>query len=44
LPRRGALARCLAGDAPALAATLDAVWRLARARLLHLPPLSLRKL
>ena len=44
LPRRGALARCLAADAPALAATLDAVWRLARSRLLGLPPLSLRKL
>jgi urease accessory protein UreH len=44
LPRRGALARCLAADAPSLSATLDAVWRLARARLLGLRPLSLRKL
>ncbi len=44
LPRRGALARCLASDAPALAATLDALWRLARVRLLGLPPLNLRKL
>jgi urease accessory protein len=44
LARRGALARCLAVDAPSLAATLGVVWRLARARLLGLPPLSLRKL
>ena len=44
LPRRGALARCLAADAPSLSATLEAVWRLARARLLGLPPLGLRKL
>lgn len=44
LPRRGALARCLAADAPSLSATLEAVWRLARAHLLGLPPLGLRKL
>jgi urease accessory protein len=44
LPRRGALARCLAPDAPALAIALDAIWRLARTHLLGLPSLSLRKL
>ncbi len=31
-------------DAPALSAALDSVWTLARARLLDLPPLRLRKL
>ena len=44
LPRRGALVRCLAPDAPALSAALDSVWTLARAHLLDLPPLRLRKL
>jgi urease accessory protein len=43
LPRRGALVRCLAAGAPALGATLQAVWALARRRLLGLPPLALRK-
>src|SRR5213594_3902189 len=32
LPRRGALVRCLAADAPALARTLDGVWAAARRR------------
>jgi urease accessory protein len=44
LPRRGALVRCLAAGAPALTETLEAVWTLARRRLLGLPPLALRKL
>ena len=44
LPRRGALVRCLATEAPALSAALESVWTLARARLLDLPPLRLRKL
>ena len=44
LPRRGALVRCLATDAPALSTALARVWTLARARLLDLPPLRLRKL
>jgi urease accessory protein len=43
LPRRGALVRCLAADAPALADALVSVWALARRRLLGLPPLALRK-
>jgi urease accessory protein len=43
LPRRGALVRCLATDAPALSMALETVWTLARARLLGLPPLGLRK-
>jgi urease accessory protein len=43
LSRRGALVRCLAPDAPALTATVEAVWRLARRALLGLPPLALRK-
>ena len=43
LPRRGALIRCLAADAPALARTLDAVWATARRRVLGLPALGLRK-
>jgi urease accessory protein len=43
LPRRGALVRCLAADAPALARVLDAVWAAARRRVLGLPPLALRK-
>jgi urease accessory protein UreH len=44
LARRGALVRCLAAAAPSLADVLDAVWRLARRRLLRMPPLALRKL
>jgi urease accessory protein len=44
LPRRGALVRCLAASAPALADTLHALWALARRRVLGLPPLALRKL
>jgi urease accessory protein UreH len=44
LARRGALLRCLATGAPALADALEAVWALARRRLLRLPPLALRKL
>jgi urease accessory protein len=44
LPRRGVLVRCLAHGAPALADGLEAVWALARRRLLGLPPLALRKL
>ena len=44
LSRRGALLRCLAADAPSLCATLEAVWTLARAHLLGLPRLALRKL
>src|SRR5207245_410576 len=43
LPRRGALVRCLAADAPALARTLDGVWAAARRRVLGRPPLALRK-
>jgi urease accessory protein len=43
LARRGALVRCLAGDAPALVGTLARIWRLARATLLGAPPLDLRK-
>ena len=43
LPRRGALVRCLAADAPALVRTVDAVWAAARRRVLGLPALALRK-
>jgi urease accessory protein len=43
LPRRGALVRCLAADAPALVRTVDAIWAAARRRILDLPPLHLRK-
>jgi urease accessory protein len=43
LPRRGALVRCLAADAPALVRTVDAVWTAARRRVLDLPALALRK-
>ena len=42
LARRGVLARCLASDAPALAAVVDAAWTAARASL-GLAPLALRK-
>jgi urease accessory protein len=43
LPRRGALVRCLAADAPALTRVLDGLWAAARRRVLGLPPLALRK-
>jgi len=43
LARGGALVRCLAGGAPALAQVVDQVWAAARASLLRLPPLALRK-
>ena len=43
LARGGALVRCLAAGAPALAQTVDLVWAAARAALLGLPPLALRK-
>jgi len=43
LPRRGALVRCLAVDAPALVRTVDAIWAAARRRVLGVPPLVLRK-
>lgn len=44
LPRRGIVIRCLAAAAPALTDGLGAIWRLARRRVLGLPPLALRKL
>ena len=43
LPRRGALVRCLAPNAPALLDAVEGCWRLARGALLGLPPLALRK-
>jgi urease accessory protein len=43
LPRRGAIARCLAADAPALGDVVDAVWAAARCEVLKVPPLRLRK-
>jgi urease accessory protein len=43
LPRRGVLVRCLARGAPALTDGLEAIWALARRRVLGLPPLALRK-
>ncbi len=43
LPRRGAIVRCLAADAPALTEGLDALWAAARREVLGLPPLLLRK-
>jgi urease accessory protein len=43
LPRRGAVARCLAADAPALWAALEMLWAAARREVLGLPPLPLRK-
>src|SRR5205085_2795441 len=43
LPRRGALVRCLAADAPALGRVLEGVWAAARRRVLGLAPLRLRK-
>jgi urease accessory protein len=42
-PRGGLVARVLATDAPAFAASLDAAWSLTRQLLLDLPPLALRK-
>jgi urease accessory protein len=43
LARGGVLVRCLAADAMALAAALDAVWRAARRAVLGLDPPDLRK-
>jgi urease accessory protein len=43
LPRRGALVRSLAPSAPALLDAVEGCWRLARAAVLGLPPLALRK-
>lgn len=43
LPRRGAVLRLLAADAPALLESLDTAWGGARAALLGAPPLALRK-
>jgi len=43
LPRRGAVVRLLAAGAPAFVAALDAVWTMARQRLLGAPALALRK-
>jgi urease accessory protein len=43
LARRGALVRCLAPSAPALLDAVEGCWRLARAAVLGLPPLALRK-
>jgi urease accessory protein len=43
LPRRGAVARCLAADAPALGQVVASVWSAARSEVLGLPPLALRK-
>jgi urease accessory protein len=43
LPRRGALVRCLATDAPALIGAVESVWAAARRHVLGLAPLPLRK-
>lgn len=43
LARRGAVVRCLAADAPALADAISQVWNAARREVLRLPPLALRK-
>jgi urease accessory protein len=43
LPRRGALVRCLAENAPALVEAVERCWSLARAALIARPPLALRK-
>jgi len=43
LARGGALVRCLARGAPGLGQVVDQVWAAARAALLGLPPLALRK-
>lgn len=44
LARRGAVVRCLAADAPALARAVDAVWAAARSEVLGMAPLGLRKM
>lgn len=44
LTRRGILIRCLAAAAPALVDGLEAIWTLARRRVLGRPALALRKL
>jgi urease accessory protein len=44
LARGGLMIRLLAASAPALLGAVDALWTLARARVLGLPPLALRKL
>jgi hypothetical protein len=43
LPRRGALVRCLAADAPALQHAVEEIWAAARRHVLGLAPLALRK-
>lgn len=43
LPRRGALVRCLAPNAPLLLDALDTLWAAARRQVLDLSPLALRK-
>ncbi len=43
LPRRGAIVRCLASDAPALVSAISRVWNAARREVLALPPVDLRK-
>jgi urease accessory protein len=43
LARGGVVVRCLAADAPALGDAITAVWGAARATVLGLPPLALRK-
>lgn len=43
LPRRGAVVRCLAEDAPALGDAIECVWGAARREVLKLSPLALRK-
>lgn len=43
LPRRGAVVRCLAADAPALAEAIEGVWGAARREVLKRSPLALRK-
>jgi urease accessory protein len=43
LARRGAVVRALAADAPALARVVEAVWTAARAEVLGVRPLALRK-
>ena len=43
LPRRGAVVRCLAEDAPSLGDAIECVWGAARREVLKLSPLALRK-
>lgn len=43
LARRGVVVRCLARTAPGLTEVIEAVWTLARRRLLGVPPPALRK-